>query len=180
MVCSCKEQNKCQPREIATYSRSKQMQFAVLWRTTCWYRWRSTFFTWEPHHLGRLFEWTRLQWGVLVPNLSSSHSDLLPKTARACRHWWILCISRDWENENWRSFTDMGYFRKSREEREEDCRSQGNINIVSQMHLRFPYALQIQFPWWSTHLLSLFTLPHSPLDFPPTWDFFCWIFKLWF
>lgn len=23
----------------------------------------------------------------------------------------------------------------------------GNINIVSQMHLRFPYALQIQFPW---------------------------------
>lgn len=44
-----------------------------------------------------------------------------------------------------------------------------NIDTMSHIYLNFPYMLQIQFMWWSTHLLSLFTLSDSPLDSPSHW-----------
>lgn len=66
---------------------------------------------------------------------------------------------------------DVGYFRRVEKRRRESAGLKENINIMSQTHLKFPYALQIHFMWGKTQRLSLFTLPDFPLDSPPTWEF---------
>lgn len=154
------------------------MQSAVLGGATCWYRWRSTFSLHEtriilasclsePDCGGEFFPQT-LHYATLTCYQS------LPGLVDTSE----FCASVGTEKyKKRRNFTDVGYFRKVEKRRREIVDLRENINIMSQIHLRFPYALQIQFVWWSAHLLSLFTLPDSPLDPPPTWKLLLLDFK---